>query len=313
MTIDLLVVTAFSAGLGGAVLLLVVGILGTTPKAVRPAGLLDRAGRLVSSRSTGLRVALGVGVALVLLLITRWPVAAVGAGLLAAAWPALVGGASSERVTINRLDALAIWTESLKDTIAGAVGLEQAIPVSVETASPLIRPQLIALAGRLRAREPLDSALRQFAADLDDASADLIVAALILNSRLRGPGLRATLERLASSARQELDMRRKVEAGRRGIRLGVIFIVAVTVIFAVALATLSRPYVQPYSSFTGQVVLGIVLAVFAAGFGWLRSLSRYDVPDPFLARPDEVEPPWRPDRVPAPAPGIAVTPNGRRP
>jgi len=41
-----------------------------------------------------------------------------------------VGGAAEERRAIARLDALASWTESLRDTIAGAVGLEQAIPAA---------------------------------------------------------------------------------------------------------------------------------------------------------------------------------------
>ena len=35
-----------------------------------------------------------------------------------------------------RLEGLAIWTESLRDTIAGAVGLEQAIPASLRVAAP---------------------------------------------------------------------------------------------------------------------------------------------------------------------------------
>jgi hypothetical protein len=36
-------------------------------------------------------------------------------------------------------------------------------------------------------RVPLARALRMFADDLNDPGADLIVSALILNSRLRGP------------------------------------------------------------------------------------------------------------------------------
>jgi Flp pilus assembly protein TadB len=239
------------------------------------------------------RVAAAAGAGLLVGLLTRWPVAAAGAGALVLAWPSLIGGAATERLAIDRLEALALWTESLKDMIAGAVGLEQAIPVSVDAAHPLLRPRLVRLAGRLRGREPLEEALRQFAADLDDASADLIIAALILNSRLRGPGLRATLERLAASARQELDMRRKVEAGRRGIRLGVQMIVALTVGFAVLLAVFSRQYVAPYGSVVGQVILAGVLAVFAAGFAWLRRLSAEDLPDTFLARPGQLD-----DRVP---------------
>ena len=41
-----------------------------------------------------------------------------------------------------RLEALASWTESLRDTIAGAVGLEQAIPASYNAAAPILKPPL---------------------------------------------------------------------------------------------------------------------------------------------------------------------------
>ena len=58
-----------------------------------------------------------------------------------------------------RVEALAAWTESLRDTIAGAVGLEQAIPASVRAAAPALRPHLDALVDRLRARMPLPDAL----------------------------------------------------------------------------------------------------------------------------------------------------------
>ena len=116
------------------------------------------------------------------------------------------------------MEALAAWTESLRDTIAGAVGLEQAIPATAYAAAPAIRPQLLTLVDRLRVRVPLPDALQRFADDLDDPSADIIVAALILNARLRGPGLREVLGSLAESAREELDMRQRVAAGRASTR-----------------------------------------------------------------------------------------------
>jgi hypothetical protein len=293
VTVDVLLGAGLAAGLGAALVMLAAGLVGTVPDRQRPPTTAARIRAAAGSPTLTARVAAAAGAGLLVGLLTRWPVAAAGAGALVLAWPSLIGGAATERLAIDRLEALALWTESLKDMIAGAVGLEQAIPVSVDAAHPLLRPRLVRLAGRLRGREPLEEALRQFAADLDDASADLIIAALILNSRLRGPGLRATLERLAASARQELDMRRKVEAGRRGIRLGVQMIVALTVGFAVLLAVFSRQYVAPYGSVVGQVILAGVLAVFAAGFAWLRRLSAEDLPDTFLARPGQLD-----DRVP---------------
>lgn len=224
--------------------------------------------------------------AIAVAVLTRWPVAALAAGALTFLWPRLFGGAAAAQAAIDRLEALATWTESLKDTIAGAVGLEEAIPATLPAASPRIQPQLVRLVGRLRAREPLPAALSRFAADLDDPSADLVVAALIFNARLRGAGLRDTLVALATSAREELDMRRRVEAGRRSIRKGVRIVVAVALGFVGALAAFNSAYLAPYDTAVGQLVLVLVIAVFGAGFAWLRALSEFDMPERFLHRPE---------------------------
>jgi hypothetical protein len=108
-------------------------------------GLQDRTKRLIW----------GVGVGLVVLLATGWIVAALALGLLAAYWDRIAGSSAAEKRGITRLEALASWTESLRDTIAGAIGLEQAIPATAATAGSSIRPSLNLLVDRLRIREPL--------------------------------------------------------------------------------------------------------------------------------------------------------------
>ena len=176
------------AVVGGAVLLLIVALRGTAPREATPS--LFKRGGSVDNRKQLIRVGTGFGVGLVVLVVTEWLVLAVALGLLAAMADRFFGGTGEERRAIERLEALATWTEALRDTIAGAVGLEQAIPATAVNAAPAIKPGLNLLVDRLRIREPLPSALMRFADDLNDPSADLIVAALVLNARLRGPGLR---------------------------------------------------------------------------------------------------------------------------
>lgn len=265
---------AIFAGLGAAVWLLVVAVI--TPPTRRP----SRGFRHLAIPSR-VYVALGVGVTVAVL--TRWPVAALAGAALVWAWPWLFGGGRAATAAIERLEALTGWTESLKDTIAGAIGLEEAIPATAPAAGPSLRPHVDRLVERLRARQPLPDALTHFADDLEDPSADLVVAALILNARLRGPGLRATLEALATSARDELDLRRKVEAGRRALRTGVKIIVGTTLGFVVALAALDSAYLDPYDTATGQLVLALVAAVFTAAFTWLRGLGTSTTQDRILA------------------------------
>ena len=239
-------------------------------------------GRRLDVRRSTVKVAAGVSAGLVVLVGTRWVVLAIAVGLLVVLWDQIFGGTASERRAIQRLDGLASWTESLRDTIAGAVGLEQAIPATAVNAAPSIRPALNLLVDRLRVREPLPSALLKFSDDLDDSSADLIVAALILNARLRGPGLREVLTALSQSAREELDLRRRVEGSRRSTRRSVQIVVGVTLTMGAVLILFNGAYVEPYQTFEGQLVLIVVIGMFAGGVIWLRRLSGVEAPERFL-------------------------------
>lgn len=233
-------------------------------------------------RASGRRWGLAALAGLLVLLLTQWVVAAVACGALVVLWNRLFGGAREEMLGIAKVEGLAAWTESLRDTVAGAVGLEQAIPASAYAAAPVIQGDLMTMADRLRVRMPLPEALQRFAEDVDDASADLIIAALILNSRLRGPGLRDVLSSLSDSARAELEMRQRVNAGRRSTRRSVQIVIGVTVAFVVGLALFNPTYVEPYGTAIGQVVLVVIMAVFAAGIMWLRALSKFEMPERFL-------------------------------
>ncbi|MER7247717.1 type II secretion system F family protein [Kribbella sp. NPDC000426] len=267
------------AVVGGAVLLLIVAIRGTEPKDETPSLFRNRS---ADNRRNLIRLGAGIAVGLVVLVVTRWLVLAIALGLLAGMADRFFGGTGEERRAIDRLDALATWTEALRDTIAGAVGLEQAIPATAVNAAPAIKPSLNLLVDRLRIREPLPSALMRFADDLNDPSADLIVAALVLNARLRGPGLREVLSALADSAREELDVRRKVAAERRSTRRSVQVVVAITLIMAAGLVLFNPTYMAPYRSFIGQAVLTVVIGLYALGLLWLRRLAKIEVPERFL-------------------------------
>ena len=196
--------------------------------AARPRGASDRAatrpakppavparGRASASRHAPLVRGIGVGV-LIVLVVTRWVVAgAWRSALLVAFWrPRLRRrrrGTLGDRPArgAGHLDRVAARHDRRRGRPrAGDPGDRRRTP------APAIRPALEP-AGR-PAADPRAAALAllRFADDLDDPSADLIVAALVLNARLRGPGLRDVLTALADSAREELDMRRRVEASR---------------------------------------------------------------------------------------------------
>jgi Flp pilus assembly protein TadB len=287
MSTTLLAVILLALAAGFGVLLIIAGVRGSdAPTALRRTPRVVKLARALNGPMLGLRVAAGLVAGVGVELATRWPVAAVAIASLIICWPSIFGAAGASRHRIAQLEALALWTESLKDLVAGATGLHEAIPASVETASPLLQRPLGRLTGLLEAREPLPAALEQLAADLADPTADLVIAALIMNAKARGPGLASSLERLAESTREELELRRRIDASRRGGRRNLKIIITAVVVMAGLMAFVFPPaFSHPYRTPVGQVVLLIVFGIFTACFAWIRRLSDPDVPETFLTDP----------------------------
>jgi tight adherence protein B len=286
LTLNGLLAAVIAGGIGAAILLLYAALRPRPLAAPGPPGRFASLAAGWRTPANGSRVGAAVIAGVLALLVTGWPVAAVGIAALIITWPAMFGGQRAERDRIVALEALVMWTESLRDTVSARASLEQAIPATAAHAAAPIRPALIRLVGRLRARVPLDVALLSLSAELDDASADKVIGALVLNTRQRGTGLAAVLSALATSGRAELDQRRRISAGRASMRRSVQLVVAITVFFAGFLAVFSRDYVAPYRSVGGQLALAVVVGLFAASFLWLRCLAGGEPAAAFLNGPD---------------------------
>jgi hypothetical protein len=228
------------------------------------------------------RLSLGVAAGLLLLVLTRWPVA-FAAGF-AAGWfaPDLIGAKAAQEQAIARTEALASWTEMLRDTLAGAHGLEEAIVTSATVAPEAIHTEVAALAERLR-RQPIDEALDDFGRDLAHPIGDLVVTALMLAAGGSSGDLRELLGTLAVSARDEAGMRLRVEATRARLRTAVRVISLCTASTALGLVILNRSYLASYESATGQVVLALVLWAWGVALWWLGRMGDYVAPERFLA------------------------------
>ena len=260
------------AGAGAGLLLVIAGLRGRVPD---PGAV----GRVLAGRVERplLRLALAAGAGGLVGLLTGWPVGGLLAAGFAAVAPDLVGGNRARQQAIARVEAVASWAEMLRDTLAGAAGIEQAITATA-TAAPLpIRPQVLALAGRLE-RERLASALEAFADEVADPTCDLVVTALVLASRRQARRLGELLGALAHAARDEATMRLRVEAGRARVRTSARVVVAVTLAMAAGLVVANRGYLAPYDAALGQLVLAAVGGLFAAAFWWLARIGHPEPP-----------------------------------
>ena len=280
----------WGAGVGLGLAAIIAGLRGAPPPRL-PRRLRPGPGGAIGRLDRGmLRIGLAVGAGVLVGAITRWPVGVLLAAGAGAILPDLASGATAQQTAVARAEAVAAWAEMLRDTLAGAAGLEQAIVASAPVAPAPIRLQVMALAARLeRQGVRLVPALRGFADELDDPTADLVVAALVLAGERQARRLGELLGALARAARDDATMRLRVEAGRARTRTSVRVVVGVTLAMAAGLVVLNRGYLAPYDSAFGQLVLAGVGGLFAAAFWWLGRMARIEVPERLLGSEVDVE------------------------
>lgn len=259
------------AAAAGVVVLGVVLIgagLGHRPAQGRQRGLVPTRLR----RATAGRAAAAVGAGLVAWLLSGWPALGVAAAAAATGLPAVIGADRRAQVRIDRIEAVEEWARRVADILAIGVGLEQGLTSAARTAPAAIADPAATLAARIAARTPTEAALRQFADELADPAADLVVAALILASRRRGPGVAAALTGLADSVGEEVAARRRIEADRAKPRATARAVTVITVAI-IGIGLMNGAYTAPYGTPLGQLVLAATLGFFGTALWWMHRMT----------------------------------------
>lgn len=218
------------------------------------------------------RLAVAATSGLVVLVLTRWPVAVAAAVAVGWAAPGMAG-ARRRQAEHRRTEAIALWAEMLRDAIGTARGVEGVLVATAATAPLPIRAEVQAMARRLP-HEPLGAVLDDLAVDLDHPIGDLVVTALRLTSTAGGRQVRDVLADLSAAAYAEADSRRRIEVARERPRAAMRYTAIVIGGFVVLLVVFSRAYLAPYDSPLGQVVLVFVAFYWAAGFWWMARMGR---------------------------------------
>ena len=218
------------------------------------------------------------------LLVTGWIVAALaGAYGGYAAVRAFANKRTSVKVEQERITALASWCEQLRDLLTAEHGIVGTIGATTRTCPEPIRPEVERLATRLSRQNP-NSAIRQFAAELDDPSGDLVASVLLL-AMSRSSRTSELLSELAGTIRDRAAMRLRVEADRSGQRSEARFIIAFSAVAITGVLIFGRDseFLDAYDDAAGQLVLAFVIACFATGGWWMSKLTRFERPARFLS------------------------------
>ncbi|WP_326550109.1 type II secretion system F family protein [Micromonospora sp. NBC_01813] len=259
------------AGVALAVLLLISG-LRTRSKPPRRLRARRESVGISAVRLAGvLAVAAVAGVA------TRWPVAAVLAGIAAYTLPAVLGPDRAHRRDLARVEAIAAWAENLSGTLRSAAGLEQTIAETAAVAPAEIRAELVALGAAPRAGIRLPAALRGFARDMADPTADLVANVLLQAAEYEARDISGSLDGVGRAARRQASARLRIATGRARTRTSVRIIITVIVGSAVGLVMFARDFLSPYDTALGQLILAVLGAGFAGCLLWMVRIGR--IPD----------------------------------
>jgi tight adherence protein B len=278
------VAAALWAGVGLGLTIVIAGLTGRTLFAGAPAVVRSEgrgAGSIVYRVPT--RIAAAIGGGLVVFGASRWIAAGFLAGAAIWATPRVLGGKAVRDAAIARTEAIAAWTEMIRDSIVAASGLEEAIVATGPVAPAPISGEVRDLVRRLD-HLTLPDALVAFGREVNHPSADLVVAALVIAARMEVSDLSSLLSRLADAIRDDARMRIRVEVGRTRVRTAAKVIVGVVAATVVLLAITSRDYLAVYDDPAGQIMLVIAGGFFAAG-GWLLDrMATVALPERFNAR-----------------------------
>ena len=174
---------------------------------------------------------------------------------------------------VQKLDEVVAWLGILAGRIKGGAHLESAIKTSYMSAGNHLKLPLRRLVARLNASWPTGKALDAFAHDLADPTIDRVIFLLKIAARERGDGLSTGLASITQQTRDEIEVRRKVNATQGSARQTVLMLNVI--IFSAILVM--APQAPVYRTGAGQIVF---LALFAAMIGVMVVIRRSVTPRP---------------------------------
>lgn len=252
----------------------------STPRMRKSSGGDPRRAPGLFSGLDGGRMACGVAVGFVVLLVTRWVAVALAAAALTMVWRRLLRD-DAGAVERRKIDGIAKWLEDLRDTLRGSsVGAEEALEQVARRPPEAIRKPLGTFVLRRRQGFRTEDALTDLADQLEHPTSDAAVAAIrLVVSGSAGAGrLFHTVETLAAAARDEVRARERVDRTRVVYQASMQRLVVIGVVLVTYLRLAGGDLLEPYATPMGQVFLMLPIAMWAGCILWLRSLCRYEAP-----------------------------------
>lgn len=186
------------------------------------------------------------------------------------------------------VEAVASWTENLRDVITASSGLQEAIIATSQFPPQVIRKEVQRLAASLR-YQPLEVSLREFAEEVAHPTCDFVVAALIIASKNQARDIAPLLSHLSDCARSECDLYVRIWVSRARSRTAVKIVTGAVVFFFVGMLLFSSAYLAPFFSVQGAFVLSVIAFIFVFSLQWMSRIAQIDLPQRFLSTREFIE------------------------
>lgn len=264
------------------VLLIIDGTIRRPATAGKPTKPRSRRLRRRLSRAQLLGAGLAFVAGVVVAVTTGWILAPILLPVLVVMLPTLLSQSAANR-SITRLEAMEDWTRHLAGRLSVGTMLEQAMTSSMSTVKPAIEPEVQKLVARLRAQWTVEKALDAFGDDLDDTVGDQLVASLKLAARSNTPvGLKEVLTDIADSIQVSVANRRAVDTEQGKLRSTARWVTLLTL--SVLVVGVFTPFMAPYGSPLGQLILAVLLGAYLACLVWMRRTSQPPAPPRILTK-----------------------------
>ena len=180
------------------------------------------------------------------------------------------------------VEAIASWTENLRDVITASSGLQEAVITTAQFPPQIMRKEVQRLAASLR-YQPLEVSLREFADEIAHPTCDFVVAALIIAAKNQARDIAQLLSHLSDCARSECDLYMRIWVSRARSRTAVRIVTGAVIFFFVGMLLFSSAYLAPFFSLQGVVVLVSIGLIFGLSLQWMSRIAQIDLPQRFLS------------------------------
>jgi tight adherence protein B len=236
-------------------------------KSARP----NRDGKLITAEPR--QVIAGAAVALTVYAVTGWVVMVPAILVGTLRFGSSFARRSADADDVQLSEALATWCERVRDATQAGAGMVASLHAAARSAPAAIEPAAKELA-QAASTVGVTPALLGFARRLPSGVADSMVMAMVLAEQRGGRELVSLLAGEVEAIRHELAIQKEETAIRSRYRTAVRIVTAVIVVSMVGYRLLSPDFLDPYSSFSGQVFLGFLSIGVLASLQRIVSLSR---------------------------------------